>query len=195
LHTHTKEQAMNQIYKIKEVELPIEDTILDKAVHKSKIESIIRAFEWCERDKTGEDSYQVLRYNLCIFASIVETYFDDLVLQTKRIASYKAIQTRVENVLSKPSKIKVIPWGLKKVDDQLEFINDDYSKLFELVCQYKVLNGFSEDKLFNIISKEAGNLLNLTLPPNEKGENTSNKDQKWKREGDLDRVMRRYKVM
>ena len=195
MHTHTKEQAMNQIYKIKEVELPIEDTILDKAVHKSKIESIIRAFEWCERDKTGEDSYQVLRYNLCIFASIVETYFDDLVLQTKRIASYKAIKTRVENVLSKPSKIKVIPWGLKKVDDQLEFINDDYSKLFELVCQYKVLNGFSEDKLFNIISKEAGNLLNLTLPPNEKGENTSNKDQKWKREGDLDRVMRRYKVM
>ena len=174
-------------------ELPTEETFLDRKVRESKTEAITRAFEWCEKEPVHKDSRSQLRYNLCIFASIVETYFDDLVLQTKRKASYKAIKTRVQNLLSKPSKIKNIPWGLKKVDNKLEFINDDYSKLFELVCKYKVLKGMNNQRLYDVIYNLAGEYLDYTFPPNENGENTSG-EEKWKRNGDLDRIIKKYKV-
>jgi len=176
-------------------ELIFEPTFLDKEVMESKRKQIEKALSLSKDYLPSYDQREQARTNLYVFASIIETYFDDLVIQVKRTAEYKAFNTRVKNLLSKPYKMKKIPWGLKVVNDRLEFINGDYLALFKLVVFYRIKKGLLKTRLFNTINEEAGHLLKVTCPPDTKGLNRSNQDSSdWKNQNDLERIIKRYKV-
>ena len=168
-------------------------TLLETQVERSKNEQIDKALSLSENWHPLTQEEQAKK-NLYIFASIVETYFDDLVLEVKRTAEYKAFNTTLEKLLNNPTKMRKIPWGLKKVKNHFEFINDDYEALLKKVVFYRIKKGLLKTRLFNTISEEAEHLLKVTYPPDKEGLNgLCEGDPIWKNQNDLERIIKRYK--